>query len=469
MRTGAENRDMPNRMSKTQSVATLFEYQRYPYVCSKTDSFREGILFLTDRTIGLLDSLNSKRPFLEIGRNSIKPLNYVGVVRANGFTIQIFPKFFARESYQEQRATVAANLLKMLSHTGNVPITEVDPAGLDLRKMDLFEVFIHLFAKNLLTTIKNSLKREYIRNSDELKVIRGRIDFKHHINPARMHIIPCRYHELSVDNLLNRTLKYTCYLMSRTVSDFSTIRLLRSIVNLLDPVTLTPVCVAEIDKIAFSRLNRIFEPYIRMCRIFLSNSSLTLQASKVESFSLLIPMERLFEEFISTVLAEDPAYFFGRNVPVRSQAVVGRLARDTNGTEFFNMRPDIVIGAPQIEGVIDTKYKQLDPGDRKLGVSQADLYQMYAYAAKTNAGRCMLLYPEVLLEQKRDFVLTVRSPEGADADVLLMIRAVRLSHDLNRREGWEAFCSELREIVRPLIATQDPRAATEPGRAEAEV
>nr|WP_214019883.1 McrC family protein [Methanoculleus sp.] len=456
-------------MSETRSAATLFEYQRYLYVSSKTDSFRGGTLFLTDRTIGLLECLNSKRPFLEIGRNSIKPLNYVGVVRANGFTIQIFPKLFAQESCREQRATVAGNLLKMLSCTGNVPITEVDPAGLDLRKMDLFEVFIHLFAKNLLITIKNSLKREYIRNSDELRVIRGRIDFRRHTNPARMHIIPCRYHELSVDNLLNRTLKYTCYLMSKTVSDFTTIRLLRSIVNLLDPVALAPVSVAEIDRIAFSRLNRIFEPYIRMCRIFLSNSSLTLQASEVESFSLLIPMERLFEEFIGAVLAENPAYFFGRNVPVRPQAVVGRLARDANGAEFFNMRPDIVIGAPQIEAVIDTKYKQLDPGDRKLGVSQADLYQMYAYAAKTNAGRCMLLYPEVLLEQKRDFIFSVRSTEGVDANVPLMIRAVRLSHDLNRREGWKAFRSELQGLVKPLIAGQEPWTTMGQGRVGVEI
>ncbi|NMA10235.1 MAG: McrC family protein [Methanomicrobiales archaeon] len=455
-------------MTETRSAATLFEYQRCPYVSSKEDTFREGTLHLTKKTIDLLDSLNGKRPFLEIGRNSIKPLNYVGVVRVNGFTIQILPKLFTHESYREQRSPVAGNLLKMLSHTGNVPITELDPAGLDLRKTDLFEVFIHLFAKNLLATIKNSLKREYIRNSDELRVIRGRIDFRHHTNPARMHIIPCRYHDLSVDNLLNRTLKYTCYLMSRTVSDFTTVRLLRSIVDLLDPVTLTPVSVAEIDRIPFSRLNRIFEPYIRICRIFLSNSSLTLQASKVEFFSLLIPMERLFEEFVSTVLAEDPVYFFGRHVPVRSQAIVGRLVKDANGTEFFNMRPDIVIGYPQIEAVIDTKYKQLDPGDRKLGVSQADLYQMYAYAAKTNAGRCMLLYPEVILAQKQDFVLTVRSPEGTDVDVLLMIRAVRLSHDLTRRDGWEAFRSELREIVRPLVPERELLTPTESGRVAAE-
>jgi len=205
-----------------------------------------------------------------------------------------------------------------------------------------------------------------------------------------------------------------------------------------------------------------------MCRIFLSNSSLTLQASKVEFFSLLIPMERLFEEFISAVLARDPACFFGRDVPVRSQAVVGRLARDSNGMELFNLRPDIVIGAPRIEAIIDTKYKQLDPGDRKAGVSQADLYQIHAYAAKTGAMRCMLLYPEVLLEQKRDFVLPVRSPEGIDTDVQLMIRAVQLSHDLNRREGWEAFCSELREIVMPLISEQEPRRSTGSSRAVVE-
>ena len=146
---------MPNQTSETRSAATLFEYRRYPYVSSRTDSFSEGTLFLTDTTIELLDRLNSRKPFLDIGRNTIQALNYVGVVRANGFTIQIFPKLFAHETCREQRSTVAGNLLKMLSQTGNVPITEVAPVGLDLRKMDLFEIFIHLFAKNLLIDRKS--------------------------------------------------------------------------------------------------------------------------------------------------------------------------------------------------------------------------------------------------------------------------------------------------------------------------
>ncbi len=438
-------------MNNMQTVATLFEYQTYSYQSSREDSFRDGTLYLTDQTIDLLEDLNRSQPFLEIRRKTIKPLNYVGVIKANGISIQIFPKLFKHDNYREHRHLIAGNLLKMLSCTGNIPIKEVDAADLDLKRFDLFEIFIHLFAKKLFHTIKYQQKKEYVRKSDELRVIRGRIDFQLYTNPARMHIIPCRYHEHSVDTLMNRTLKYTCSVMSRSVSDFSTVRLLRSIVDILDPVTLTPVSVAEIDRITFSRLNQVYEPYIQMCRIFLANSSLTLQASELESFSLLIPMEKLFEEFIGALLANNPTYFFGREVPVRPQVNVGRFARDERGREFFNLRPDIVIGAPHIEAIIDTKYKQLDPNDRKLGVSQADLYQMYAYITRTTARRCMLLYPEVLLEQKKNFFLSLKTSEGEDIDIPLFIRAIRLSYDLNTREGWAEFLCELRGIVGLLL------------------
>lgn len=433
-------------------VATLIEYQGYPYQVAAADSFREGRFSLTEKTLEILEDLNAERGFLEIGRRTIKPLNHVGVVRANDLTIQIFPKVFRHEDLPDHQAVVAGNLLKMLSYTGNVPITEVDMTGLDLRKLDLFEVFIHLFAKNLLRTVRGVRKKEYVARSGDLRVVRGRIEFARYTNPARMHIIPCRYHEFSVDNLMNRTLKYTCYLMSRTVSDFATVRLLRSILDILAPVTLEAVSVADIDRITFTRLNRAFEPYIRFCRVFLANSSLTLQASRIESFSLLIPMERLFEEFISAVLVADPVYFFGRQVAVRPQRGVGRLARDESGRELFNLRPDIVIGAPEVEAVIDIKYKRLDRDDVRSGVSQADLYQMYAYATKTTARRCMLLYPEVLLKQENDFILSVPSPDGIDADIPLLVRAVRLSYDLNQRQEWEAFLAEVCGIVSPLLA-----------------
>jgi len=45
----------------------------------------------------------------------------------------------------------------------------------------------------------------------------------------------------------------------------------------------------------------------------------------------------------------------------------------------------------------------------------------------------------------------VPSPDGIDADIPLLVRAVRLSYDLNRQQEWEAFLAEVRGIVRPLL------------------
>jgi len=434
-----------------KTVVTLYEYQPYRFELGERDHFHDETLALTEKTMGVLEDLNRSKPFLECGLRTIRPLNYVGVVRVGDLTIQIFPKLFKDEKYQDHLKTIAANLLKMLSYSGDIPFREMDIAGLDLHKHDLFEVFIRIFAKKLLSTIKSSQKREYIKKYEEIRVIKGRIDFKNYVNPCRFHIIPCEYYEFSTDNLMNRTLKYTCHLMARSVEDFDTARTLRSIINILDQVTLTKVTPAEANSITFNRLNRIFEPYIEMCKLFLSQSTLTLQSSEIESFSLLIPMEKLFEGFITEVLKEDSIYFFGRPVAVRSQMSVGRMACDENGKELFNLIPDILIGSPVIEAIIDTKYKTLDSTDAKLGISQADLYQIYVYATKTNTDRCMLLYPEVMLSQKKDLTLSVPSSEGFNRDVLLMIRSIRLSYNMTNKEEWEKFRNELRDIMRPLL------------------
>ncbi len=57
---------------------------------------------------------------------------------------------------------------------------------------------------------------------------------------------------------------------------------------------------------------------------------------------------------------------------------------DGSRSKKFQIKPDILIGprkAPSLN-VIDTKWKRLKSSDEddKNGVSQADMYQMYAYA-----------------------------------------------------------------------------------------
>jgi len=434
-------------------IATLFEYTRYSYRRGSTDSFdeQEKSFVFSEKTLTVLEELNHSQKFLDTGLNTIRPLNFVGVVRTGDLTIQIFPKLFKNQKDAQDLPVIAGNLLKMLSYTENLPIKEAEIAGLAQEKLDLFEIFIAIFARNLLRTIKTSQKKEYIKRNEELGVIKGKIQFDKYNNPARFHRIPCEYYDFSTDTLMNRTLKFTCSLMARTVSDITTRRTLRSVVDILDQVSSVPVTVPEIERISFNRLNHMFEPYVRMCKIFLSNSTLTLQASNIESFSLLIPMEKLFEDFIAQVLRSDSPFFFGKYVPVLTQKTIGHVVKDEDNNSLFRMRPDLIIGSDPYEAVVDTKYKALDETDRKWGISQADLYQMYAYVSKMHVTKCMLLYPDAIVDYKRDFSFLLPTPDESIEKVTLLIRAVRLSRNLNVPEEWEQFRCELRHIVKPLV------------------
>lgn len=429
---------------------TLYEYETREFTLSDVAGGNSPPLLLTEKMLDDLEALNNGR-FLEIGRRTIRAKNFVGIIRIQGLSIQILPKVLKYESTDENHKLAATNLLAMLSHSGMFPVTEPKASDLNFDQYDLFEIFIRIFAEELHRLIHSTRSRDYIRKSDELRFVKGTINTRQYTNPARMHIIPCTYYDFSVDTLLNRTLKYTCHLMARSITDHQTIRKLRSITDILDQVNLTTITVPELDRICFTRLNSIFEPYIRMCRIFLTHSTLTLQASHIESFALMIPMEELFEKFVVAILKDDPRFFFGHGYTVHDQEQIGYLARSEKHG-IFRMIPDIVIRGGQNPAIIDTKYKLLKPEDRKYGVSQADMYQMYAYATKTNARCCMLLYPEMLLEHSRDFTF----PTCDSYEISLFIRSVKLSHNLLKKDGMDALKLELKDLLKPLLPQAEP-------------
>lgn len=427
------------------ATATLFEFQACPYEVGGTDAWEGDVLHLTEETLAALDALNASRPFLAIGRTTLKPLNLVGVVKAGGITLEVLPKLFRGDACERHRAVIAGNLLTMLACTERLSVRDMDLAGLDLDQTDLFEVFIFLFAHHLARLLKTTQRREYTRQDEELRFVRGRIDIRAYTNPARLHIIPCTFHAYSVDTLLNRTLKYTCHLMARTSRRTRTVRTLRAVTDLLDAVTLVPVTVAEVDTITFTRLNRAFEPFVRVCRIFLAHATLTLQASDVETFSFLVPMETLFEEFVAAVIREDPAYFFGQEMEVTAQERIGHLVERAGGGHAFALIPDLVARGPGGAVVVDTKYKLLDRTDPTCGVSQADAYQVFAYVVNMPAEAGMLLYPETESAAPQDYLYDVSGRK-----VPLLIRSVSLAHPLVTEEGWQAFRDDLAAAVRAV-------------------
>ncbi len=314
------------------NIATLFEYEPVNYeIGDKDEVIREdGRIVLTEKTVQELEKLNETRKFIEITRKKLKPLNYVGVIKVGEITLEIFPKFITDRMGNAdltKKDIVAKNLLKMLQYTHTVNIKDIDYANIFKEKHSFFEVFISIFARNLLSLLKIRQNREYVRKYDEIRFVKGKIDFKRYTNPAKLHLIPCTYHERTVDNTINRVLKYTVYLMSRIVEDRENYRTLCKILDLLDSVNLKPVTIHHIKSISFNRLNADFKPFIDICSIFLEGSTLTLQASTIETFSLLIPMESLFEQFIAGVIQSKELHkdFFGDDARIEVQKHIGYL------------------------------------------------------------------------------------------------------------------------------------------------
>jgi 5-methylcytosine-specific restriction enzyme subunit McrC len=329
----------------------------------------------------------------------------------------------------------------MLQHSNLFNFKELENADLDI-KNDFLEVFIYLFAKNLAHLLKNQQDRQYLKREDELRFVREKIiTAQYASNPARLHIIPCRFHERCMDTLLNQTIKYTAFLLSKQVKSQETNRYLKYIIALLDATNLIPIHPTDIKKIKFNRLNNPFIPYIRFCDLFLHHATLTLQASHVEFFSLMIPMEKLFEEFIAQMLVHNPAILpleYRQNIQIQKN--IGYLAFDGN-RELFQMKADVFLDGPR-RIILDTKYKMLDPDDSKNKISQPDLYQMYAYCKESGSNSAILLYPRGINTEIPERMLKL----GLEQSITLFVKTIPLHFDFSKDEEVQKFIFALSHV-----------------------
>ena len=125
-------------------------------------------------------------------------------------------------------------------------------------------------------------------------------------------------------------------------------------------------------------------------KVFLLGKSFTTFAGSEVALALLFPMETLFESYIASLLRKqlNPAEYI-----VSTQDKRFHLFDEP---KRFQMRPDIVI-TRKSDGaifVMDTKWKLLSDAKANYGISQADMYQMYAYQKKYSSQNVTLLYPK---------------------------------------------------------------------------
>ncbi|PCD75555.1 McrC family protein [Pseudothioclava arenosa] len=335
---------------------------------------------------------------LEHRRHDLRARGVVGVLALPGCTLEILPKIDVGEkegSAQETRE-IRKRLVHMLAVALDLKIETGRMTDLDWQRETLLEILIRIFCDKLTEAVRRGMPRRYTLHEDDLPTLRGSLDIprqftRHFANPGRL---ACRYDDLSEDIALNRIMKATITHLARMSRSAANVQRLRELAFVYAEVAEVQVSALRWDDVVIDRTNSAWQELYGMAQLFLRNRYQTTSAGAGQGSALLFEMNTLFEEYIGRLVARALA---GSEFRVTLQG--GRLFCLTSLDDdraVFQTKPDILIWrAGQVAQVIDTKWKRISAriDDPKQGVSQADVYQMMAYAHIYKAPRLTLLYP----------------------------------------------------------------------------
>lgn len=318
---------------------------------------------------------------LERTRRGVKAAHVVGIVSVPGATLEILPKIDG-----EDRA-VRNTLVHMLAVAHNLRVADAELASIDTQRTDLLELLIALFASRLLVAVRRGLPRRYVGHEEDLRRLRGSLNVVRQWTrlAARPDLLACRFDELSEDTPLNRVFKAAVSALAGVARSAGTVRLLAELAARLEFVGVSKDPLKELVRL--DRTNTAYHDLYRMARMFVSGDWQNTARGDSLGFSLLFSMPKLFESFVGRCLRRAV-------LPWRTtlQSTLHSALRDDEGP-LFQLQPDIVVRTPTGRVVLDTKWKELKPEDRKFGVSPADVYQILNYGQAYDAERLVLLYP----------------------------------------------------------------------------
>lgn len=350
----------------------------------------------------------------------LKAQNYVGLIETKNRTvIEILPKIHQIEE-EDRTKEIFLRMLKSLKHT---PFKHLDKSHLKTKKMPLLEIFISMFLKELSIVIKRGLKKDYISKEENSFFLKGKLLFNEHIkkNISHKERFFVNYDEFLQNRPENRIIKATLeYLRQKSRINLNKKKILNYMYSFIE----VDECLNLEEDFSKCKSNRLMKDYylvLKWCRVFLKNESFTNFKGKNIAYALMFPMERLFEDYIGNLVKKYFSMKFNVSLQDRGEHLLIEEKK-------FALRPDIVLRSLSTEEIVimDTKWKLLDESDskRNYGISQANMYQMYAYAKKYKAKKIILIYPA-----NENFTKPIETIKKYEADIKISVIPVDLSQE----------------------------------------
>ena len=379
----------PYRITEYGTFITGKTIDGYTTLPSNTFSALENFV-LSNRTDDVdaleLMSISARKGIGKV----ITAKNYVGVITMNdGTTIEILPKIFSHETITESK--VKKLLVDMLKTLPNAPFKSLQSTNVNIDKLNIFEIFIRMFVDEVFYIVKRGLKCNYETIQANESVFKGKMVFAAQIkyNYAHKECSFVEYDEFNINRTENKILKSTLYYLYKKTTSIKNKTDIKTLLNAFTDVELSSNYKSDFAQIVPDRKTTDYQTALLWSKIFLMGKSFTSFAGSEVAFALLFPMETLFESYIAAQLKKS---LDNSEYIISTQDKTYHLFDDP---KKFLMKPDIVIKnkASGKVFIMDTKWKLLSDTKANYGISQGDMYQMFAYQKKYTSENVTLLYP----------------------------------------------------------------------------
>jgi len=329
---------------------------------------------------------------------SLQIMHYVGFFQRGNTRLQILPKIYAKtdlSGYRESELNASLDFIyRLLCWSGFLTHKKLAPQLQGASATDLLEIFIGIFIDEFIDLFKRKIYRTYIQQEENQQFIKGKILFAETVrrNPILKHRHYVRFDEYMVNNPLNQIFKALIFeLLAKTTSSANKRKLVTGL-SYLHEVDLIGLDSQIFKKIKFDRLNADFEPLFNFAKLFFHNSQPGLSEGKEKTFSFLVPVHALFENFVAKVLGD----FSSNELKYSYHQPQLHLGKE-NGKDVFLLKPDFTIAHKNaVLSILDTKFKYPFNDKGKIEITDSDLYQLTAYAVRYNCTSLFLIYPKYL-------------------------------------------------------------------------
>lgn len=383
---------------------------------------------------------------------------WVGVIQLPGLQLEILPKTDdptpeAGDGYVD---ATRRNLMTMLVRAGLGTVRSRGLADLSLKRGTIHDRLVDAFLDRALEELERGLDRHYATEECNLPVLRGKLVIAQQVtrNAAQRHRFYCRHDALTEATPISIRLKQCCRVLAERRLPESVLTKVRDVLGILDDVPDVPFHRGEPNPV-FNRQNERFEDIYSFACMVLEGQAADARRGRVETFTLLFDMDKVFERFIAAfVQAEVIPKIDGAVARPQGQGDRRPLFHDPHAKRgVLNLKPDLLVERAGKTLVLDTKWKRLSEA-KAARPSDPDLYQLYAYLHRYDCERATLLYPARAKLDRRD--LDALRSKGGEKAGTIGVRFVDVSNPLWTPNGKADLAKALAEIISEGLGLSEP-------------